>query len=745
MNPTLHADVTRLLDQDYGLKPKGNGEWLRGGTCPQCSKKELYTHAVEPWVVKCGRIDKCRWERHVKELYPDLFDNWSDRFQRTETNPHAAADAYLASARGLDVAKLKGRYTQESYVDRELDASTATVRFALPGGGYWERLIDKPGRFGKKKARFNFGASYKGHWWVPPGVDLDTCEELWIAEGIFDACALALHGIAAVAALSCNNYPAAELEALGKRRGMDRPRLVWALDTDGTGDDGAGQTYIRKWCRQARQQGWDCAAAQIPQESGRKVDWNDLHLLKRLDESHLKTYRYHGELLIARSASAKALLIYGHDGRSQFPFEYGRCLWWFKLDLAKFDKAKQALESKDDGLSEEEIRDRALAECNAVQQICNGYPRMLYFQRNDVTDESWYYFRVAQPTDRPAVKNTFTGAQIMAAAEFGKRLASMAAGCLFTGTTEQLQALLRDQIPHEGVKHVETIDFIGYSKEHGAWILGDVAVKGGNLYEVNAEDYFEIGRTHVKSLLQSIKLDINTHAKDYTDTWLTPLWTAFGVKGIVALAFWLGSLFAEQIRARDKSFPFLEAVGEAGAGKTTLIEFLWKLVGREDFEGTDPTKSTLAGRTRTFGQVGNLPMVMIEADRSNGADKTHAKQFDWDELKPLYNGRIGRARGHKSAGNETYEPPFRGSVVISQNAVVDASDAVLQRIVHLHFDKSLHSADGAVASKQLENWPIEQVSGFVLAAVRREKKILDLLAEYTPGYETMLVIPPPIS
>lgn len=121
-----------------------------------------------------------------------------------------------------------------------------------------------------------------------------------------------------------------------------------------------------------------------------------------------------------------------------------------------------------------------------------------------------------------------------------------------------------------------------------------------------------------------------------------------------------------------------------------------------------------------------------------GGRLPHAKQFDWDELKPLYNGRIGRARGHKSAGNETYEPPFRGSVVISQNAVVDASDAVLQRIVHLRFDKSLHSADGAIASKQLENWPIAQVSGFVLAAVRREKKILDLLAEYTPGYEAML-------
>jgi len=62
----------------------------------------------------------------------------------------------------------------------------------------------------------------------------------------------------------------------------------------------------------------------------------------------------------------------------------------------------------------------------------------------------------------------------------------------------------------------------------------------------------------------------------------------------------------------------------------------------------------------------------------------------------------------------------------------------LQRIVHLYFDKSHHSLDGSIAGKQLENWPIDQLSGFVLAAVRREKKIMDTLAEYTAGYETLL-------
>lgn len=735
MNPSLHADVTRLLLQEFDFKTKGT--WLREGRCPNCQKKEVYTNADHPWVIKCGRENKCQYERHVKELYPDLFENWSDRYKVTETNPNASADAYLMHMRGFDITKLRGSYTQENYVDRELDASTATVRFALPGGGYWERLIDRPQRFGKKKARFNYGSKHAGHWWTPPSLDLSTVEEVWLVEGIFDAIALWLHGVAAVALLSCNNWPEHALAELASKRAGDRPALVWALDTDGTDGDGAGQRYIRKWVKQARQLGWDCKAAQIKQDGRSKIDWNDLHQRDRLSVADRKGYLHEGALLIARTASAKAMLIYNEAGRSQFPFEFGNRLYWFELDFKKYAKVKMELEDKDKGLGEDEIKEQALKECNAVYQICTGYPRVLYFQRNDITDESWYYFRVNRPGDQPAVKNTFTGSQIMGAAEFGKRMASIAAGCFFTGTSDQLMHLLRDQTPETGIKHVETMDFIGYTKDHGAYVFGDVAVKDGNLYDLNAEDYFEIGRLNIKSLLQSMRLQINTASKDYSNAWFGHLWTAFGVKGVIALAFWLGSLFAEQIRNTDKSFPFLELIGEAGSGKSTLIEFLWKLCGRPDHEGMDPTKSTLAGRTRTFGQVGNLPMVMIEADRSAGNDRMNIKQFDWDELKTLYNGRIGRARGHKSAGNETYEPPFRGTVVISQNAVVDASDAILQRIVHINLDKSGHTIEGGIAGKALETVPVENVSGFILKAVRSEKKIMATLTEFTPIYEAM--------
>ncbi|WP_178119778.1 hypothetical protein [Pseudomonas gelidaquae] len=48
-------------------------------------------------------------------------------------------------------------------------------------------------------------------------------------------------------------------------------------------------------------------------------------------------------------------------------------------------------------------------------------------------------------------------------------------------------------------------------------------------------------------------------------------YTVFGTKGVVAMAWWLGALHADRIRAEHHSFPFLHIEGEAGAGKTFLM------------------------------------------------------------------------------------------------------------------------------------------------------------------------------
>ena len=742
MNPSLRADIINRLVRDYDAVERG--PYLQKVACPSCGKREAYIAADTPWMLKCGRENNCGDQRHVKELFPELFESWTERYadlppapgKPASTTP--VADGYLADGRGFELERIRGWYTQETFWSHKHNAGSTTVRFVLPGGAYWERILDKPERFGKQKA--NFVGRYKGEWWQPPTLtddDLVEAGEVWIVEGIFDAIAHLHHGKAAVSAMSCSNYPDVALKRLSDAShaaGTARPTLVWALDSNR-----AGQSATLKHVERARAAGWECRAAQIPGQR----DWNDAHQAGALNDRDYETYRYHGALLLAESAMAKALLIYKRREQREFWFEYKHQLWWWKLDMDAFDRAVRA-EGEDGGDQQQlnpAIRDAALEQAGMVKRICTCYPTALYYQANPVTDESWYYYRVEFPNGTAPVKNTFSGGQLASASEFKKRLLGIAPGAVWTGTSQQLDTLLQDQIG--GIKTVDTIDFIGYSRDHGAWVFGDLAVAGGKRFAINSEDYFELGKLQLKTLSQSVSLHINPNLDDYHTGWTTNLFGAFGARGVVSLAYWLGSLFAEQIRQAMGSFPFLEIIGEAGAGKSTLIEFLWKLCGRQDYEGFDPSKATMPARSRNFAQVSNLPVVLIESDREQEGG-ARQKQFDWDELKTAFNGRSIRARGVKNSGNDTYEPPFRGSIVISQNAPVQAGEAIQTRICHLHFTREGQNARTKELAEALEKADVDNVSQFALHATQREAALMDLFLERAKPYENQLAADPDI-
>ncbi|MDR3300769.1 MAG: toprim domain-containing protein, partial [Candidatus Accumulibacter sp.] len=685
-----------------------------------------------PWVLRCGRLNKCGAEFHVKELYPDLFNDWSRLYPVTPQSATATADAYLRDGRGFDLKMLKGWYTQESYFDQKTHAASATVRFALGGDIAWERLIDRPERFGSMKARF--AGKYGGLWWEPPG-SVSLPDEIWLCEGIFDAIALLHNGIYAVSIMSSGNYPSTPLAALiercaaAKRR---RPALIWALD-----NDEAGKKSIWKFVEKSRAEGWEASAAlpALPSPAGgeRKIDWNDLHQRDRLNPEDIARYRHAGKVLLSRTPAEKARLLWQDKKRSAFPFDFGKRLYWAKQDSDQFSKISR--QHIDNGMSEAEAEEQALKETLGVNQICNCLPAPLYYLANAVSGEAWYYFRVEFPHDGAAIKETFSPAQLSANAEFKKRMLSFP-GAVWTGSGVQLDRLVEHWT--YDIKRVETLDFLGYSRAHGAYVFNDIAVKSGKIVEANAEDYFDIGKTSIRALSKAKTLTISGDAP--VKGWFDKFLTSFGEKGVIALGYWLGGLFAEQIRERFESFPFLEIVGEPGSGKTTLLETLWKLLGRAAYEGFDPMKASSVGFLRTMAQFANLPVVLIESDRedTDGSRGRARQQFHWDDLKSLYNGGSLRTTGVKSGGNDTYDPQFRAALVISQNNAVQASSAIMERILHLQFDKSHQSEAGRQAATDLGRLSVTELSGWILQALKAEKQILKLLETRLPAYEKRL-------
>ncbi|WNF56010.1 toprim domain-containing protein [Pseudomonas sp. SG20052] len=740
MRDDLRIDVLQRLESDYGLKHRTGTDYMRGGTCPACNQKTLFTRFSAPWMVICGRPEKCKHTMPVKEIYDDLFEDWSKRVPATTDQPTATARAYLEFGRGFRHEVLAGWYTQESFYCPTANAGTATVRFPLEKGGYWERLIDKPHRFGKKKARFKTGESYKGVWWCPPCVDLLEVKELWITEGIFDAIALVHNDIAAVAAMSSNAFPEASLQKLVELRAGKLPTLVWAPDNEPEACE-----YARRWVRLAREMGFTCRAALIPQP-GRKVDWNDLHQRWQFEDDEEKRLhrrsrdfdiaRHQGDLLLAESPREKALLIYTweEDG-SEFHFDFANRMYWAKFDLHKLDEEQRELLNSDDHddqlLNDKAARRKALESACSLKLLANCKFEALYKQVNESTGEAWYYVRICPPNDAPSEKITFTLKQFASSGEFKARL--LYSSAVWLGAQKHLDQISMKQI--EGIKNVETVDFVGYSKEHGAYIFNDLACHNGTVFKPNKDDYFEFGKRRVKCLVKNVKINPKANRDGYRDDWLEKLWLCFGAKGLMALTFWFGSLFAEQIRAKYESFPFLEATGEADAGKTTLIVFLWKLFGRH-YEGFDPKKGTTSGRSRAMGQVAGMPVVLIEGDRNSDAANT--KSFDWDELKDFFGGGLLGTRGVKNNTNETYEPEFRGTIAISMNAPVTGHEAIISRIVKLHFLKPKITPESTAAADALNQVEIDEVSNFLVQAISHEPQVMALFAEKYPKHREYL-------
>ena len=223
--------------------------------------------------------------------------------------------------------------------------------------------------------------------------------------------------------------------------------------------------------------------------------------------------------------------------------------------------------------------------------------------------------------------------------------------------------------------------------------------------------------------------------KKFNSEWIDNFYTVFSNNGMAVLGFWLMSLFVSQIKEKHESFTFIELTGEPSTGKTTLLVFLWSLLGRVN-EGVDPERWTPAGMARLMAQASNMPFCLIEGDRD---DSRKQKRFDWGELKSLYNLNSSRGIGLKTEGLETKEMPFRGSVLIAQNASIDAEPAVMERIVHLHATKKHHTQTSReLAPPWFNRQKPEEMAGFLYTALSNEKQILKQFDESFAKYDRQL-------
>ena len=302
MDEITRQNVINILQHQYHMRPQGGGQRYKYGVCPQCGSRELWAFANDPWTIQCDRESNCGYKQSTRELHPEAFATVTERALKQEsTDPKIIAKTYLQEERQLNITRI-GEFEQATTFNHKTKKSSATVRFELPNGGYWERVIED---IDTPKALFSKDCPYRGFGWVSLEFD-PKANEIWVVEGIFDALALQQNGIHAISAMTCHNFPKVTLENIYR----DNPfaTVVIALDSNK-----AGRIGTRKMVKQAEELGFLVRAALTNSEG----DWNDKHIAGKLKEDDLRTYRYFGALEIAPTPSKKALNMWARHGGSQ--------------------------------------------------------------------------------------------------------------------------------------------------------------------------------------------------------------------------------------------------------------------------------------------------------------------------------------------------------------------------------------------------------------------------------------------
>ncbi len=113
----------------------------------------------------------------------------------------------------------------------------------------------------------------------------------------------------------------------------------------------------------------------------------------------------------------------------------------------------------------------------------------------------------------------------------------------------------------------------------------------------------------------------------------------------------------------------------------------------------------------------------MESDKetTDAMGRTVIIQYNWDEIKSLFdiNAKL-RVTGVKTGNSDTDALIFRGSICISQNTMVEGSEAIITRIGYFHMTCDHHTAELKEVADRLKAMPVEQLSGYLATVLCQE-------------------------
>ena len=177
------------------------------------------------------------------------------------------------------------------------------------------------------------------------------------------------------------------------------------------------------------------------------------------------------------------------------------------------------------------------------------------------------------------------------------------------------------------------------------------------------------------------------------EQWANLYFETFETNGGIAILFLILSVYWDIVFEQVGFFPFLFLFGAYGTGKTTLVENLLRLFGK-DYIGIPLNNATQVGLSRTIASRNNSIFYLKEYT-------SETDEANQDLLLTAYDGS-GRATGIKSNDNKTRVGQVKSSIILDGNYLPTQKTAVLSRMVLLNFENNKFSDTQRKSFAELE-------------------------------------------
>ena len=253
-----------------------------------------------------------------------------------------------------------------------------------------------------------------------------------------------------------------------------------------------------------------------------------------------------------------------------------------------------------------------------------------------------------------------------------------------------------------------TLDSDGW---HDIDKLGIVRMESGIFY---LPAFSELYKNSKELYINERKFRLTNYSNISLHEYFTRICTVFGDNAKIALAFYVGSLFADILRGHGIKIPILNLFGQPGTGKTEFAQVLMS------FFLTDANSPNIESSVPSLADhVASVSNALVHIDEYKNSIEEKKSQF----LKDIWNG-VGRMRMNMDKDKKREQARVDCALVLTGQEMPTVDFALFTRLVYLSCDKKNFSEDDKRNFDELMKFRMMGATHITLDILKHREKVV---------------------